>query len=767
MNWDRILLMSILELGIINLKVGEAEIVADRCNSRAALVFDQEVRLSKEYKKKLSLDLDQYIPTFTKILEYYQGFKQIIDDYSHKSNIYKYQIPSVAVLTLSLADKDIYILKKKYKLLQSIGECFNADLKPLQMSSYKDMVTILTHLENLPTPINEIPMGLDPIANTLQSNNHFLGYLNLNNLSEPSEESGDNGSGANDSENGSNSGPTTTIRPSPEASSLKLTPGLKKKAEEKIDRFQKYLTMVSMDTDGKRLAHKITNTRDWMKYIPVVCELPKNLVPKSPEDFVKTKSILDPMIKTIRKYKHQYEQLTNVQEEPSKEENLNPIRAIKIYPAMAYLLLESLLERLSSVTNWENGIVEMNDLTTLGKLADMVKVTTIGDKYVLKLSTIPLDMRAALDLGKSDYISKTITIQPLIKSTAPDDFVIKADCTFEISKMDDKAIISKILPFLDNDKILTPRYLVEPDSQSNLLPFVTEYDPLSSQLECEGMICKVSRLSDSPLSSSCAQYVMGNTKVSNNSCAFMDYSQPLGYKLGCKHNRTGVISLSKATTLDVYCRKTHYGSFLFPAGLMYMKSNCLFKDQESNIILHSVNDPKGDDHPPELNNEEEEEDNYWDWLLPLITGLGAIVIAVTGSVILVYCCCIRGRCCAKKPEVYAPAHNPSNPSKHANALANCQESGPADFEYVTSKAPSKASKVKKLDAESVTNFISTAAKLSDDVRSISENVSVLMSQPPSRNDNVGTEMVPLVKSPVNNPYNPFNCRRNLPNEMDD
>ena len=127
-----------------------------------------------------------------------------------------------------------------------------------------------------------------------------------------------------------------------------------------------------MDTDGKRLAHKITNTRNWMKYIPVVCELPKNLVQKSPEDFVKTKSILDPMIKTIREYKHQYEQLTNVQEEPSKEENLNPIRAIKIYPAMAYLLLESLLERLSSVTNWENGIVEMNDLTTLGKLADMV-----------------------------------------------------------------------------------------------------------------------------------------------------------------------------------------------------------------------------------------------------------------------------------------------------------------------------------------------------------------------------------------------------------
>ena len=86
---------------------------------------------------------------------------------------------------------------------------------------------------------------------------------------------------------------------------------------------------------------------------------------------------------------------------------------------------------------------------------------------------------------------------------------------------------------------------------------------------------------------------------------------------------------------------------------------------------------------------------------------------------------------------------------------------------MTSKAPSKASKVKKLDAESVTNFISTAAKLSDDVRSISENVSVLMSQPPSRNDNVGTEMVPLVKSLVNNPYNPFNRRRNLPNEMDD
>merc|ERR1712218_338104 len=120
MNWIWINGMKLVALVLLSLggiKVGKAEPAADRCNINAALIFHQEIRLSQEYKKNLNLDLEQYIPTFTKILEYYPDFEKIVDDYSQKPNIYKYQRVGLKP-TLKLADKEIYVLRKKFKLLQ-------------------------------------------------------------------------------------------------------------------------------------------------------------------------------------------------------------------------------------------------------------------------------------------------------------------------------------------------------------------------------------------------------------------------------------------------------------------------------------------------------------------------------------------------------------------------------------------------------------------------------------------------------------------------
>ena len=103
-HFIKLVAMVLLSLGSI--KLGKADPVADRCNTKAALIFHQEIRLSQEYKKKLNLDLDQYIPTFTKILEYYPDFERIVDDYSQKSNIYRYQRVGLKPI-LKLADKDI------------------------------------------------------------------------------------------------------------------------------------------------------------------------------------------------------------------------------------------------------------------------------------------------------------------------------------------------------------------------------------------------------------------------------------------------------------------------------------------------------------------------------------------------------------------------------------------------------------------------------------------------------------------------------------
>ena len=80
MNWiwiNGMKLVAIVLLSLGGIKVGKAEPVADRCNINAALIFHQEIRLSQEYKKNLNLDLEQYIPTFTKILEYYPDFEEM------------------------------------------------------------------------------------------------------------------------------------------------------------------------------------------------------------------------------------------------------------------------------------------------------------------------------------------------------------------------------------------------------------------------------------------------------------------------------------------------------------------------------------------------------------------------------------------------------------------------------------------------------------------------------------------------------------------
>ena len=749
MNWKWINCMRLVAIVLLSLggiKVGNADSVADRCNTKAALIFHQEIRLSQEYKKNLNLDLDQYIPTFTKIIEYYPDFEKIVDDYAQKPNIYRYQRVGLKP-TLKLADKDIYVLRKKFKLLQSVGECFDVGLKPLQVSHYRDMLTILKHLKDLPNPIKEIPISLSIIANTLQNNENFVGYIDLNDLPKTSGDSGeDEGEDKSaDEAEGSGGGSDTSLvpinRPPPN------TPQLDAEAAEKeMDLYQRYLALVSLAANGRQIAHKITNSFDWENLVDVVCESPKSLIPQDPKDFVKMKSILDPVIRTIREHKYLYEQLTNVPESSTNEETLNPLRAIKVYPATPYLLLESLLEKLSSRLNWESGEVDTDDLATLGKLAESVKIKAVDNKFVLKLSNIPLDLRAALDLGKSDYISKTITIKPLTKSTKPDDFVIKAECTFEISKMDNKATISRILPFVNDNKILVPRYLVEPKSKTKFRPFVTEYNPLSSQLECEDLMCRVNRFSDTPIATACAQYILGDSK-SNDSCTFREYSQPLGYRVGCKFNATSVISLPAPEILDVYCRESFYGSYPFPAGLTFMKSNCMFKGQKGNVILHSVEDPKGNDRPPYIE-EEKKESNEWDWwVLPLIFGSGAILIAVIGSVISV-CCYMR--CRSKAPEVYAPQKG--EPDEPGKALVNCQDNESVGFEFVTNRVQSKALKEKNLDAESIKSIVGSMAKLSEDVINVVETVAPLLNKPSPKNENLEIEMVPLKKAPpIGNP----------------
>ena len=746
MNWIWINCMELVAIVVLSwgsLKVGKADPVADRCNTKAALIFHQEIRLSQEYKKKLNLDLDQYIPTFTKILEYYPDFETIVDDYSQKSNIYKYQRVGLKP-TLKLADKDIYVLRKRFKLLQSVGECFDVGLRPLQVSHYRDMLTILKHLKGLPNPIEEIPMSLNVIANTLQNNENFVGYIDLKDLPKDSEDGNEDKSSEDDAEvsgggNDTSLAPINRLPPNTPQLDAEL-------AEDEMDQYRRYLALVSLAPNGRQISHEITDSFDWHNLTDVVCESPKSLVPQDPKDFVKTKSILDPVIRTIREHKYQYEQLTNVPDSPVSEEILNPLMAMRIYPDTSYLLLESLLEKLSSRLNWETGEVNIDDLATLGKLAESVKINAVDNKFVLKLSNIPLDLRAALDLGKSDYISKTITIQPLAKSTKPDDFLIKAECTFEISKMDNKATISRILPFINDNKILVPRYLVEPKSKTKFLPFVTEYDPMSSQLECEGLMCRVNRFSDTPISISCAQYILGDSN-SNDSCTFREYSQPLGYRVGCKYNATSVISLPASEILDVYCRESFYGSYPFPAGLTYTKSNCMFKGQKGNVILQSVEDPKGNYRPPYIE-EEETESNEWDWwVLPLIFGLGAIVIAVIGAVISV-CCYMR--CCSKVPEVYAPPNG--EPDEPGNALVNCQDNESVDFEFVTNRVQSKAAKEKNLDTESIKSMVGAMTKLSDDVRNVVETVAPLINRSSPKNENLEIEMKPLKKAPpIGNP----------------
>ena len=749
MNWiwiNGMKLVAIVLLSLGGIKVGKAEPVADRCNINAALIFHQEIRLSQEYKKNLNLDLEQYIPTFTKILEYYPDFEKIVDDYSQKPNIYKYQRVGLKP-TLKLADKEIYVLRKQYKLLQSVGECFDVGLRPLQVSHYRDLLTILRHLKNLTKPIEEIPISLSIIANTLQNNDNFVGFINLNDLPKDSEESGEDEGEEESAEEaeGSGGGSDTSVTPVKRLPSN--TPQLDAaEAEKEMNQYQMYLALVSLASNGRQISQKITDSFDWGQLVDVVCESPKSLIPQDPKDFVKMKSLLDPVIRTIREHKYQYELLTNVPESPANEETLNPLMAIKIYPSASYLLLESLLEKLSSRLNWESGEVGTDDLATLGNLAEAVKINTVDNKFVLKLSNIPLDLRAALDLGKSDYISKTITIQPLAKSTKPDDFLIKAECTFEISKMDNKATISRILPFINDNKILVPRYLVEPKSKTKFLPFVTEYDPLSSQLECEGLMCRVNKFSDTPISIACAQYILGDSHL-NDSCTFREYSQPLGYRVGCKFNATSVISLPASETLDVYCRESFYGSYPFPAGLTYTRSNCMFKGKRGNVILHSVEDPKGNYRPPHIEEAEKESDEWDWWVFPLIFGLGAIVIAVIGAVISV-CCYMR--CCSKVSEVYAPPNG--EPDEPGNALVNCQDNESVDFEFVTNRVQSKAAKEKTLDAESIKGMVGAMAKFSDDVRNVVETVAPLINRSSSKNENLETEMMPLKKAPpIGNP----------------
>ena len=749
MNWiwiNGMKLVAIVLLSLGGIKVGKAEPVADRCNINAALIFHQEIRLSQEYKKNLNLDLEQYIPTFTKILEYYPDFEKIVDDYSQKSNIYRYQRVGLKP-TLKLADKEIYVLRKQYKLLQSVGECFDVGLRPLQVSHYRDLLTILRHLKNLTKPIEEIPISLSIIANTLQNNDNFVGFINLNDLPKDSEESGEDEGEEESAEEaeGSGGGSDTSVVPIKRLPSN--TPQLDAEvAEKEMNQYQMYLALVSLASNGRQISHKITDSFDWGQLVDVVCESPKSLIPQDPKDFVKMKSILGPVIRTIREHKYLYEQLTNVPESPTNEETLNSLMAIKIYPATSYLLLESLLEKLSSRLNWESGKVDTDDLATLGKLAESAKLNAVDNKFVLELSNIPLDLRAALDLGKSDYISKTIAIKPLTKSAKPGDFLIKAECTFEISKMNNKATISRILPFVNDNKILVPRYLVEPKSKTNFLPFVTEYYPLSSQLECEDLMCRVNRFSDTPIATACAQYILGNSKL-NDSCSFTEYSQPLGYRVGCKFNATSVISLPAPEILDVYCRKSFHGSYKFPAGLTFMKSNCMFKGQKGNVILHSDEDPKGDYRPPYIK-EEKQEPNEWDWwVLPLIFGSGAILIAVIGSVISV-CCYMR--CCSRAPEVYAPPNG--EPDEPRKALANCQDNESVGFEFVTNRVQSKALKEKNLDAESIKSILGSMVKLTDDARNVVETVAPLINKSSPKNENLEIEMMPMKKAPpIGNP----------------
>ena len=173
----------------------------------------------------------------------------------------------------------------------------------------------------------------------------------------------------------------------------------------------------------------------------------------------------------------------------------------------------------------------------------------------------------------------------------------------------------------------------------------------------------------------------------------------------------------------------------------------MFKGQKGNVILHSDEDPKGDYRPPYIK-EEKQEPNEWDWwVLPLIFGSGAILIAVIGSVISV-CCYMR--CCSRAPEVYAPPNG--KPDEPGKALANCQDNESVGFEFVTNRVQSKALKEKNLDAESIKSIIGSMAKLSDDVRNVVETVAPLIHKSSPNNENLEIEMMPLKKAPpIGNP----------------
>ena len=346
-------------------------------------------------------------------------------------------------------------------------------------------------------------------------------------------------------------------------------------------------------------------------------------------------------------------------------------KVLDLVPGGRLMELFQLSKRINTKAFWKD--LRITDLGRLDKLIDWVKGLKTGPGTTAKLPLIKGDqIQDFFNQDQNTNISDVV-FTPLMKSSAPSDFLLAGKASFLEYSKSDLLRISTFSSFVHDGEMIPTSFLVEHQEVS----YTTDKPPILGQ--CGKDPCPTI-LDFTFEQASCAKYILGHALATSKHCQKIPVDFPVCYRTTCDDSGNMVCSTGEVAYLDAICRDKMTQVVRLPVGTHYSRTDCRLT-YKGTTILDEIEDgnyfvpPKFEETGPAVS-------ALKDFLLYslaflFVSVLCCVVSGYTFTRPAVQHCVgeilqCGGSCCSR-PQVTAPHHH-----SEAEGLNQPQASGQPD-----------------------------------------------------------------------------------------
>ena len=321
-------------------------------------------------------------------------------------------------------------------------------------------------------------------------------------------------------------------------------------------------------------------TDDLTGKVPLLCQKPLSVLRQNPGSSQAVTQYVQNVIGKVAGAAQVVQFLRDLPELPTGSVAALAGRVLKLVPSGRFMELFQLSKSLNTLRFWKN--VQISDLRHLASLLQWA----IGLKANVGPRTrLPLvegnQIKDFINRG-SDVVISDMAFTPSLKSSTPQDFLLRGNASFLEYSRNDLLRVSSFSPFVIDNKLILAAYLIEHQEVS----YVTDKPPVVGN--CGDDPCPIS-LDFTFEQASCAKFILGHALASVSHCKTTPVDFPVCYRTTCDNAGNMVCSSGDTTYVEVICRDRMTQTVRLPKGTHYSKTDCRLS-YKGTTILDEVED---------------------------------------------------------------------------------------------------------------------------------------------------------------------------------